>query len=31
MWEWLVPYAIHKGRNTLERAGRYDLVEALDH
>lgn len=30
MWEWLVPYAIHKGRNTLERAGRSDLLEALD-
>lgn len=30
MWGWLVPYAIHKGRNTLERAGRQDLLAKMD-
>ncbi len=30
MWGWLVPYAILKGRNTLERQGREDLLAALD-
>ena len=30
MWGWNVPYAIHKGRNTLERAGRADLLEQMD-
>ena len=30
MWGWLVPYAIHKGRNTLERAGRQDLLTKMD-
>jgi len=30
MWGWLVPYAIFKGRNTLERAGRQDLLAKLD-
>ena len=29
-WGWLVPYAIHKGRNTLERQGRQDLLAQLD-
>ncbi|MCP5035552.1 MAG: CocE/NonD family hydrolase [Actinomycetia bacterium] len=28
-WGWLVPYAIFKGRDTLERAGRHDLVEQV--
>jgi putative CocE/NonD family hydrolase len=30
MWGWMVPYAIFKGRNTLERAGRRDLLEVMD-
>ena len=30
MWGWLVPYAIFKGRNTLERAGRQDLLAKMD-
>ena len=30
MWGWLVPYAIFKGRNTLERVGRQDLLAKLD-
>src|SRR5215216_6734900 len=30
MWGWMVPYAILKGRNTLERKGRADLLAALD-
>ena len=29
-WGWTIPYAIHKGRNTLERAGRYDLLAQMD-
>ncbi|MFQ6028805.1 MAG: CocE/NonD family hydrolase [Dehalococcoidia bacterium] len=29
-WGWMVPYAIHKGRNTLERQGRHDLLAQLD-
>ena len=29
-WGWMVPYAIHKGRNTLERLGRRDLLAQLD-
>ena len=29
-WGWMVPYAIHKGRNTLERLGRQDLLAQLD-
>ncbi len=29
-WGWMVPYAIHKGRNTLERAGREDLLAQMD-
>ncbi|PKB80201.1 MAG: hypothetical protein BZY88_09360 [SAR202 cluster bacterium Io17-Chloro-G9] len=29
-WGWMVPYAIHKGRNTLERAGRTDLLAQMD-
>ena len=29
-WGWTVPYAIHKGRNTLERAGRRDLLARMD-
>ena len=29
-WGWTVPYAIHKGRNTLERAGRSDLLARMD-
>ncbi len=29
-WGWMVPYAIHKGRNTLERLGRADLLAQLD-
>ena len=29
-WGWTVPYAIHKGRNTLERAGRHDLLAQMD-
>src|ERR1700759_4497298 len=30
MFGWLVPYAIFKGRNTLERAGRQDLLAQMD-
>jgi putative CocE/NonD family hydrolase len=30
MWGWMVPYAILKGRNTLERSGRTDLLPQLD-
>jgi predicted acyl esterase len=30
MWGWMVPYAILKGRNTLERSGRTDLMPRLD-
>ena len=29
-WGWTVPYAIHKGRNTLERADRHDLLAQMD-
>ena len=29
-WGWTVPYAIHKGRNTLERLGREDLLSQMD-
>ncbi|MFN0089661.1 MAG: CocE/NonD family hydrolase [Acidimicrobiales bacterium] len=29
LWGWMVPYAISKGKNTLERQGRKDLVEKL--
>ena len=29
-WGWMVAYAIHKGRNTLERAGRGDLLAKVD-
>ena len=29
-WGWMVPYAIHKGRNTLERLGRSDLLAQMD-
>ena len=29
-WGWMVPYAIHKGRNTLERIGREDLLPQMD-
>jgi putative CocE/NonD family hydrolase len=29
-WGWTIPYAIHKGRNTLERAGRHDLLAQMD-
>ncbi len=29
-WGWLAPYAIHKGRNTLERLGRADLLAQMD-
>lgn len=29
MWGWLVPYAIFKGRNTLRRAGRDDVIERV--
>jgi putative CocE/NonD family hydrolase len=29
-WGWMVPYAIYKGRNTLMRQGRTDLLEQLD-
>ena len=29
-WGWMVPYAIHKGRNTLLRAGRQDLLAQMD-
>lgn len=30
LWGWAVPYAIHKGRNTLERLGRADLLAKMD-
>jgi uncharacterized protein len=30
MWGWLVPYAILKGRNTLERQGLSDLLKQMD-
>ena len=30
MWGWAVPYAIFKGRNTLERLGRQDLLKKMD-
>ena len=30
LWGWAVPYAIHKGRNTLERKGRQDLFQKMD-
>lgn len=29
-WGWMVPYAIHKGINTLERLGRADLIKAVE-
>ncbi len=29
LWGWLVPYAIFKGRDTLRRAGRDDLIERV--
>jgi hypothetical protein len=29
-WGWMVPYAIHKGINTLERLGRTDLIESVE-
>jgi len=29
-WGWMVPYAIHKGRNTLQRLGRQDLLAQMD-
>lgn len=29
-WGWMVPYTIFKGRNTLERAGRSDLLTQMD-
>ena len=29
-WGWMVPYAIFKGRNTLERMGRSDLLAQMD-
>ena len=29
-WGWMVPYAILKGRNTLARAGREDLLARMD-
>ena len=29
-WGWMVPYAIHKGRNTLQRMGREDLLAQMD-
>ena len=29
-WGWMVPYAIHKGRNTLQRLGRDDLLAQMD-
>ena len=29
-WGWMVPYAIFKGRNTLERIGRQDLLAQMD-
>ena len=30
MWGWMVPYAIHKGRNTLEREGLTELLAKMD-
>ncbi|MGD9893530.1 MAG: CocE/NonD family hydrolase [Dehalococcoidia bacterium] len=30
IWGWMVPYAILKGRNTLERMGRTDLLQRMD-
>lgn len=30
MWGWMVPYAILKGRNTLERKGLTDLLRKMD-
>ena len=30
LWGWAVPYAIHKGRNKLERKGRHDLLTKMD-
>jgi putative CocE/NonD family hydrolase len=30
LWGWLIPYAIFKGRNTLQRAGRDDLLARMD-
>ena len=30
IWGWAVPYAILKGRNTLERMGRQDLLKKMD-
>ena len=29
-WGWMVPYAIHKGLNTLSRLGRKDLLEKME-
>ena len=29
LWGWMVPYAIFKGRNTLRRAGRDDVIERV--
>jgi putative CocE/NonD family hydrolase len=29
-WGWMVPYAIHKGLNTLSRLGRNDLLEKME-
>ncbi len=29
IWGWMVPYAIFKGRNTLRRLGRDDLIERV--
>ena len=29
-WGWMVPYAIHKGRNTLQRKGLEDLLTQMD-
>ena len=29
-WGWMVPYGIFKGRNTLERQGRADLLAQMD-
>ena len=30
LWGWAVPYAIYKGRNTLQRLGREDLLQQMD-
>ena len=30
LWGWAVPYAILKGRNTLERLGRADVLQTMD-